>query len=175
MKAPIESPPIRFCEWLPWRDRSAHRQKDGPWLGVYLWAHFHEQPPRGKAYPDLPQQLIYVGETKVLDTRPLVGKQHHRLRHYIETFPADADFGLLYFSLCRIRSFPDGYRSPHAVSIYDALRVYTQYVEAQIYWEYTQRWGHPPALHYKRSNKRGNRRLKGSTDFVGPGCTCGAA
>lgn len=169
---PIDSPRITFSNWVPWHERSSCRQHDGPWLGVYLWAHFHKQP-SVKPYPKLPEQLIYVGETKVLDRRPLSGNGHHRLLHYRETFPSDRKLNRLYVSLCRVRGFPDGYRLPSAKTLYDILRVYTQYVEAKIYWEYTQRWEHPPALHYKRSKKRGNRQLKGSTHFVGPGCNCG--
>jgi len=171
----INPPQITFSQWTPWSDRARLRRSDGrPWLGLYLWGHFHQPPTSTEPYPKLPQQLIYVGETKHLDLRPLTGEQHHRLIHYRETFSDYLNLELLYLSVCRVHSFPSGYRLPDAKVLYDALRVYTQYIEAKIYWEYTHRWMHPPALHYKKSNKRGVGYVAGATrHFVGSECTCG--
>ncbi|MGH7795649.1 MAG: hypothetical protein ACREQ2_12260, partial [Candidatus Binatia bacterium] len=97
-----------------------------------------------KPYPTLPEEVIYVGETKRLDLRPLAGL-HHRLEHYRETFPNDPGLKHLYVSVCRVCCFPGGFNEENAKKQYAILRVYTQYVEAKIYWEYTQRWEHPPA------------------------------
>ena len=164
----IDAPPITFSEWTLWSDRARLRRGDGrPWLGLYLWGYFENIPPSGVPYPDLPEQVIYVGETKHLDRRPLT-EPHHRLVHYRDTFRDDLNLDRLYLSICRVHSFPGGYRLPDAKTLYDVLRVYTQFIEAKIYWEYTQRWGHPPALHYKKSNKRGDGYVAGATQqFVG--------
>lgn len=146
----ITAPVVDFSEWVPWGDRARLRRKDGPWLGVYLWAHFR-RPPRAAElpYPDLPHQLVYVGESKDLDQRPLAGR-HHRLRHYVEMFPRDPNHRQLYVSVFRVQPFRAGYESKKARASYARLRVYTRYVEARLYWEYTQRWARPPALHYKK-------------------------
>jgi hypothetical protein len=52
-----------------------------------------------------------------------------------------------------VNRFPGGYGGDEAKAEYRRLRVYTQYVEAKIYWEYTKHWNCPPALHYKKSRK----------------------
>lgn len=152
----IQSPEVKFSEWVPWSERSRLRQPDGPWLGLYLWARFDLGPPASTApYPSLPEQVIYVGETKHLDLRPLTG-EHHRLAHYRDTFRDDPALKYL-VSVCRVKKFEGGYHTPAAIEVYPTLRVYTQYVEAKLYWEYTQRWCRPPALHYKKTRKGDNR------------------
>jgi hypothetical protein len=141
---------IRFSEWVPWAERSSLRRPDGPWLGLYLWGHFGERPPKSRIpYPDLPEEMIYVGETKHLDFRPLSGK-HHRLIHYCDTFEDDPTFTRLFLSIYRIHHFKGGYQTQEAQALYPRLRVYTQYLEARLYWEYTERWQQVPKLHYKK-------------------------
>jgi hypothetical protein len=93
--------------------------------------------------------VIYVGETKHIDKRPLTG-EHHRLVHYREKFPEDPNLNMLYVSVGRVQSFPRGYVSKKDRGLYTRLRVYTQYVESKIYWEYTKKCRRPPALHYKK-------------------------
>jgi hypothetical protein len=140
----------QFCEWVPWIRRTDLLRRDGPWLGVYLWGHFRRPPSRSvKPYPDLPRQVIYVGEAKDIDRRPLTG-MHHRLAHYRDTFPDDPNLDKLYVSVCFVQHFRRGYSSKKARSLYTRLRVYTQWREATLYWEYTKKWGRPPALHYKK-------------------------
>jgi hypothetical protein len=96
--------------------------------------------------------MIYVGETKHIDVRPLTG-EHHRLAHYRDTFRGDRDLKNLYVSVGRLERFPEGYAGVEARAKYRKLRTYTQYLEAKIYWEYAKRWGAPPALHYKKDRK----------------------
>ncbi len=93
--------------------------------------------------------MIYVGETNNIDTRPLTGK-HHRLVHYRDRFADDPDLKMLYVAVCHVHPFRRGYHSKKANGLYSRLRVYTRYAEAMIYWEYTKKWGRPPALHYKK-------------------------
>ncbi len=95
-----------------------------------------------------------MGETKQLDRRPL-GGQHHRLAHYRDTFPADQAFTQLYVAVFRVHQFPGGYSTPAAKRVYPSLRVYTQFIESKLYWEYTRRWERPPALHYKKDRTGG--------------------
>lgn len=88
-------------------------------------------------------------EAKNIDRRPLAG-DHHRLVHYRDTFPDDPNLEKLYVSVCRVQHFGHGFSSKKARSHYSRLRVYTQWVEASICWDYTKTWGRPPALHYKK-------------------------
>ena len=79
-------PKIRFSKWVRWSDRGA-LGKSSPCMGVYVWAHFRTAPPRdSRPFPDLPEELIYVGEGNDLNIRPLTGR-HHRLKHYVDQFP----------------------------------------------------------------------------------------
>ena len=89
---PDPLPQIEFSPWIAWQNRSTLRRDDGPWLGMYLWGRFSAPPSSAtRPFPHLPEQVIYVGETKDLDTRPLTGR-HHRLSHYHDTFPDDKHF-----------------------------------------------------------------------------------
>ena len=77
-------PDIRFSQWALWRERESLKSPDGqPSMGAYLWGHFPSGPPAASPYPELPKELIYVGETNDLNTRPLGGTRHHRLKHYL--------------------------------------------------------------------------------------------
>ena len=141
---------LQFCKWVPWAHRASLLQDNGPWLGVYLWARFLRAPSSSaKPYPKLPRQVIYIGEAKNIDRRPLAGG-HHRLVHYRDAFPDDPNFHKLYLSVCRVQRFRNGFNSKKARALYARLRVYTQWVEASLYWNYTRTWGRPPALHYKK-------------------------
>jgi hypothetical protein len=52
--------------------------------------------------------------------------------------------------VCRVHRFRYGFASKKARGLYSRLRVYTHWIEASLYWEYTETWGRPPALHYKK-------------------------
>ena len=115
-------------------------------MGVYLWAYFEQAPKPGTPpYPNLPEELIYAGETKDLDARPLGSRRHHRLAHYLDTYCDDCEFKCLYVSVFRVCCF-----GPNDEQAYLRLRAFTRYVEARIYWEYTERFGHRAALDYKK-------------------------
>ena len=117
---------LHFCSWVPWAARSSLLQDDGPWLGVYLWARFLRAPsPSAKPYPNLPRQVIYIGEAKNIDRRPLAGV-HHRLVHYRDTFPDDPNLQMLYVSVCRVRRFAAGFGSKKARGpLFAAARLHT--------------------------------------------------
>ncbi len=76
----LSTPKIRFSAWVRWHDR-AQLMNGSPCMGICAWAHFSKRPSRGsRPFPDLPRQLIYVGEANGLNVRPLSGP-HHRLKH----------------------------------------------------------------------------------------------
>jgi len=117
-----------------------------PSMGVYLWSHYPKgQVPTGRPYPELPTELIYVGEANDVNVRPLgaEGKRHHRLTHYRTTFPGDKELECLYVSIFHVTRFRPRDRVCHA------FRAFTRHVEALVYWEYTRRFDQRPALDYK--------------------------
>ena len=137
----VDTPPIQFSEWVPWCGGRKRLKWPEPSIGVYLWGHFLTPPDKAsRPYPDLPVQLIYVGETRNLNDRPLTGG-HHRLVHYGRKFPNDPKFESLYVSVFHIEPVSRG-RS-------HLLRAFTRYVEDKIYWEYAQRFGERAKLDYK--------------------------
>ena len=76
--------PVVFEDWKPWDER---RQVSGSPSrgGVYLLAHCSDGAAPAKATPEsLPREVVYVGITKDLATRPANGhegvKQYHK-RH----------------------------------------------------------------------------------------------
>lgn len=149
----IDPPPIVFSEWVRWGDRARLKAADGqPSPGVYLWARFAHPPKSGShPYPDLPEELLYAGETKNLNVRPLGGRTsggtpHHRLAHYGDCFPDDAARALLYVSVFHVIPFKQGDKQ--------CLRAFTRYVEDLIYWEYAKRYGKRARLDYKKGKDR---------------------
>ena len=128
---------------MPWQDRRALQLNDQPSLGVYIWGHFHSTPTSKVEYPDLPIELIYVGESKNLYTRLCSGSAHHRLTHYRATYPLDSTLQHLYLAVFRIEPYVKGDQRCRA------LRAYTRYVEDRLYWEYVLKFGKKAALDYK--------------------------
>ena len=112
-------------------------------MGVYLWARFEASPaPTVRPWPDLPETLVYVGEANNLNERPL-GSDHHATEKYHATFPDDPGLTKLHVAVFRYVPFTGGLETPKH-------RVYTQFLEAQISWEYVLRYGRPVALYYKK-------------------------
>lgn len=137
----VAEPKIVFSSWTPWRERRELEIKiDEVRGGAYLFARFEEVPKAGTVpWPNLPQEIIYVGEAKDLNNRPLA--RHNRTARYHEMFQ---DWGNhnLYVSICRL--YPTYTKKP------PALRVFANYLECWILWEYTKKYGTPPAMHYKK-------------------------
>jgi hypothetical protein len=103
-RAVIEPPEIIFSEWVRWDERARLKSRDGePSPGVYVWGRFAQAPPPNlRPYPEIPEELIYVGETKDLNVRPLGRGRHHRLTHYSDCFPEDRSRGRLYVSVFHV-------------------------------------------------------------------------
>jgi hypothetical protein len=142
--------PLVFSQWVPWKERHLLKTADSyPPLGVYLWSYFSQAPkPTVLPYPDLPTALIYAGETKNLNVRPLGSHRHHRLLHYVDGFPEDPGYTCLYVSVFHVDRFEPS--DKWCLS----LRAFTRYVEDRIYWEYTRRFGQRPALDYKNGKEK---------------------
>jgi hypothetical protein len=112
-------------------------------MGIYAWAHFSKHPSRkSRPFPDLPRQMIYVGEANDINVRPLTGP-HHRLKHYVDQF-GDRRYDRLYISVCEVELFRRSDPKCHA------LRAFTKYIEALLGWEYTRKFGRRPRLDYKK-------------------------
>ena len=142
----IIAPSIRFSSWTPWIRRQDLRRTCPASAGVYLWARFSELPDnRLLPYPEIPAELIYVGETKNLHERPLSGA-HHRLAHYADCFPEDGEKRCLYISVFPVAQFEA--TDPRCV------RAFTRYVEDLIYWEYARRYEKRAALDYKKGKDK---------------------
>ena len=78
---PAAEPIIEFGPWCPWKDRNTlHLPKARG--GVYLLGHFIELPLSRRPSPDrLEYQVVYVGDAKDLNKRPLSGV-HHKIERY---------------------------------------------------------------------------------------------
>jgi hypothetical protein len=135
---------IQFSEWVPWLTGREGIRQPIQSLGVYAWAHFQSSPdPNARPYPIIPEELIYVGETKDLNRRPLSGGSHHRLQHYRTTFKDDSELRCLYVSVFHVEPYVSGGGRSRL------LRAFTRYLEDKIYWEYVQKFGKRAALDYK--------------------------
>ena len=133
----IQEPEIIFTAWCPWADRRSLRTQT-PHGGVYLWARFTEGAPDSPPWPELPQELVYVGETKNLNDRPL--GRHNRLSRYKKLFETSS-CDHLYLSIFRVfETDTDSQRT---------LRAFTQYFEGLVDWQYTMQYGRRPAMHFK--------------------------
>jgi hypothetical protein len=134
----VEEPVITFQPWRRWKERS-----DSPVLppcgGVYLFAHSNSgQPPQPPTLQSLPFEVVYVGDAKDLGKRPLTGR-HHRIERYKELFGQSTDS--LFVALAPL------YET--ACADYRVKRILSFYIEATLAWNYTKRYCHPPAMHYK--------------------------
>jgi hypothetical protein len=142
----LTEPPVTFSPWTPWQERSRLRTPDAhATMGVYLWARFSTAPDASSfPYPDLREEVIYVGETNDLNVRPLGPTRHHRVTNYLELFPDDPTLAQLHVAVCTVAPFRPQDAACHA------WRAFTRYLEARIGWEYTKRFGRRPLLDYKR-------------------------
>lgn len=103
----IDVPPVAFSEWAPWSER-VHLSKELPLMGVYLWGYFPSgSRPKVPAFPELPQDVIYIGETNDLDARLLgpTGARHQRLKQYVQAYPQDTRYACLHVSVFRVAPF----------------------------------------------------------------------
>ena len=137
-KNALEDLEIFFEKWRNW-ERRRDPPVDPTCGGVYLLAYCSTgKPPEVSSIDSLPVEVIYVGDAKDLNKRPLTGR-HHRIERYRELFGSNMErlfvaCAPLYETLC-----DDSHLK----------RAFSFYAEAMLVWKYTKLHGHPPAMHYK--------------------------
>jgi hypothetical protein len=106
---------------------------------VYLFAHCPSgRPPEIPLAEALPREVVYIGEAKDLNQRPLTGT-HHRVDRYELLFGSGTDSLFVSFAPLYVTGCDD----------YHIQRMFSFYAEAKLVWEYTKRHNHPPVLHWK--------------------------
>ena len=141
----IQEPETVFSPWTPWTKRTVLRT-DVDYGGVYIWARRLPGELDLLSWPELDERIIYIGETKNLNDRPL--SRHNRIARYRKLF---GDLGLSNLYVCTCRAFKTGGEEEKE------LRAFTQYLEDKIDWEFTRRYGRRPAMHFKEG-KTGPKR-----------------
>ena len=70
---------------------------------------------------------------------------HHALAHYRHTFPCDSHLNYLYVSVFPVERYCLGDERCRA------LRAFTRYVEALVYWEYARHFAKRPLLNLHKT------------------------
>jgi hypothetical protein len=138
----IETPEIRFSDWICWDMRSYLNGLEHP--GVYVLAIFEDDPPT-QVNPET-REIIYVGETC-----------SNSLRKRLEQFNRSAFLGKKVHSGGRTYRRIIGGSGQHLfVSIISANWLdditrpqYIRYLERKLIWDYTARWDQPPKCNRK--------------------------
>lgn len=145
-KARVEATPavnrlrVSFGRWRKWLEVEPLARRVG---GVYLLGHFPEGPSTAVPHHDaLPRGVVYVGQSKDLNRRPL--SSHPREARYRELFGDDA---------CASLWVAVGELYETGCADYAMKRVYADYVEMALAWEYASQHGHPLALHFKEGSE----------------------
>jgi hypothetical protein len=136
---------LSFEAWTSWA-RCGEMRTLEPFGGVYLFAYFNSPPPPQTA-PDpqlLPFEVIYVGDAKDLNNRPLADPGHKVVQRLRSVF-AVADLDCLYVTVGRLYTID---RVPRQ---YAYQRTCSFFLEAKLAWEYAQLHGNPPIFQVKDS------------------------
>jgi hypothetical protein len=131
-----------FRPWMLWSDRSKLLGGlDRSCGGVYLWAYSPDGLPPVVRLEVMPKEIIYIGDAKDLDKRPLRGG-HHRLDRY-EELSGDKHRNFLYVSVAPL--FDTG------CDDYEIWRVRSLYLEARLYLMYAEQHNEPPLFRFKKN------------------------
>jgi len=133
----IREPEVVFSPWTAWAKRKVLKTDVG-YGGVYIWAKRLPRAPDLLVWPELDERIVYIGETKNLNDRPL--SWHNRIVRYRKLF-GDPDLSNLY--VCTCKAFKTGSGEEKE------LRAFTQYLENKLDWEFTRKYGRRPAMHFK--------------------------
>jgi len=138
----MREPIIKFSDWVEWKSRSSLDNIN--FHGVYLLAHFHEEPPKQLLTDN--KKIIYVGETcnRTLRERwnqfnqsAFTGnKGHSGGRTYFKTFCGQNK--KLYVSAFLVNDFKN-----------DLHPYFIRYVERKLIWEYSKKWCTSPICNRK--------------------------
>jgi hypothetical protein len=134
--------PISFDDWKPWKNRKrpSDASREG---GVYLLAHCQSgSPPARASEGSLPREVVYVGVTKDLNSRPILGRHDGVSKYHKQIDRTDERLFVAFAPL--FETDCDDYAQQ---------RVYAQHVEALLVWRFTEQHGYPPALHYGHKGK----------------------
>lgn len=146
---------LKFSPWEAWATRSSLRLTP-PRAGVYLFGFFRSPPVDPPTPGNLPLEVIYVGDAKNLNVRPLSEPRHKVILRVREMFPA-AGLTQLYVSVCALYDAPST-DMPDGVSAqqYAVDRTHSCYIESWLALKYAERHQHPPILQVKDtdSNQR---------------------
>jgi len=129
--------PIVFDDWRKWdvRKTVSVGYTQG---GVYLLAHCRSGSPPARATEErLPREVVYVGVTKNLDTRPIRGSHKGVSKYHKQIDSSDKRLFVAFARLFETNCID-----------YAVQRIYAQHVEALLVWKFTEQHGYPPALHY---------------------------
>jgi len=129
--------PIVFGDWREWdvRNGVSAGQAQG---GVYVLAHCSSGRPPAKATVErLPREVVYVGVTKNLGTRPIRGRHDGVSKYHRQIDASDKRLFVAFAPLFETNCVD-----------YAVQRIYAQYVESLLVWKFTAEHSYPPALHY---------------------------
>jgi hypothetical protein len=139
---------ITFGTWTRWKDRPSLRLTS-PKAGVYLFGFFRSPPPNPPTPDSLPFELIYVGDAKNLNNRPLSEPHHKIVKRLPALFPEMA-FEQLYVSICPLYDAPSDLGHDIAASMKYAIdRTRSFYIESWLALKYAEQHGHPPIMQVK--------------------------
>jgi hypothetical protein len=130
-EAPVE-PTLTFGPWCAWNARQRLKfPEDAKKAGIYMFAYFPTAPEAdtGPSVEDLPAEIVYVGMSKNLNNRPLLG-HHTAITRYRRQHREDPQMANLYVSVCPV--YQIGTPDKH---LWYAL---LQYLEMKVQWKYTQ-------------------------------------
>jgi hypothetical protein len=107
----------------------------------------------------LPRQVIYVGEAKDLNERPLTS--HPYAQRYAELF-GDPRLLRLYVAVAPL------YRTDEEHDAYRVERLFAAYWEAKLVWRYAEKHHHPPVLHFEKDKPEAEWVARAVAAFKGP-------
>lgn len=132
---------LSFGPWAPWRDRRTLRTPV-PYGGVYLLACFSSLRPLDPPNPEsLPYEVVYVGDAKNLNNRPLTGP-HGQVDSFAKLFHGTASLYVSVGKLFLIDGEPVHYATQRTRSVF---------FESKLAWDYARVYGHPPILQSKET------------------------
>jgi hypothetical protein len=118
---------------------------------VYVFGFFRSPPPGPPTPENLPIEVIYVGDAKNLNSRPL-REPHHKV---VERFPAlfpETSLEQLYISICPLYDAPpDLLHDVVAAKKYAIDRTRSFYIEHWLALRYAEQHGHPPIMQVKNA------------------------
>jgi hypothetical protein len=139
---------LTFTPWTRWRDRLSlvtHPSQGG----VYVFGLFRSPPPGPPSADNLPLEVIYVGDARNLNHRPLTERHHKIVKRLPALFPGPA-LDSLFVSVCPLYVTPTDFRDDlKAAQQYAVDRTRSFYIESWLAWKYADRYEHPPIMQVK--------------------------